>query len=95
MTDDVESANIDEGTMETILYITQRLYVLATTGNEMTKSDNTINSDSHTPVTMLTSGSCCVSFLGGMNRFKFGDTMVTDWVYLRGHRGSGESSNFF
>ena len=35
-----------------------------------------------------------VSFFLGMDRFKFGDTMVTDWVYLRGHGGSGESSNF-
>ena len=41
-------------------------------------------------VTMLTSGSCRVSFLGGMNRFKFGDTMVTDWVHLQGRAGSGE-----
>ena len=47
-----------------------------------------------TPLTILTSGACCVVFLG-MDRFKFGDTMVTDWVYLRGHGGSGESSNFF
>ena len=34
-------------------------------------------------------------FFCGMNRFKLGDTMVTDWVYLQGHGGSGESSNFF
>ena len=34
-------------------------------------------------------------FFGGMNRFKFGDTMVTDWVHLQGRAGSGEWSNFF
>ena len=47
-----------------------------------------------TQLTILTSGACRVVFLG-MDRFKFGDTMVTDWVYLRGHGGSGESSNYF
>ena len=28
-------------------------------------------------------------FLGGTNRFKFGDTTETDWVYLQGRGGSG------
>ena len=37
------------------------------------------------PVTML---SLCRFFLG-TNRFKFGDTTETDWVYLQGRGGSG------
>ena len=38
------------------------------------------------PVTML---SLCRFFLG-TNRFKFGDTTETDWVYLQGRGGSGD-----
>ena len=46
------------------------------------------------PLTMLASGGCRVSFLE-CTVFNLGVTMLTDWLYLRGHRGSEESSNFF